>query len=261
MAKDKKKDLTEMTLAELHKEATDFAEKSNIAFEAKKFSEALDAESDLKKIVDQYAVTKKEEVFAALKKCENPMLEAIKQLTYKVIVVKESVPEGKKYKTKSIEDKDVNIDLIALDKYCGGNIGNNPDWLAAVKFLLACVSIRHGKDLNDDAAVKEIEKSEAFTNLSAELREQILGGKKAGQICADKYSTGALNVVITLMLGEEYAKADDNYSRYLVKCGVKKGREKLTLNTVNKKAFTAILAEIIHGIIFEIRPTLKYKFK
>lgn len=252
-------DYATMSLSELKSIAVDFAQKSNDAFENAKFQESLDATNELAKIVKQYAETKKEEVFLALKEQKDTMLEAIKQLRYEVITVKEVTVEGKLYKAKTIETKEVAIDLVALDKYCGGTIGANPEWNTAVKFLAACLVERHASDCK--AEVPEIRNSKAFNNVSAEIKAKVLAGRTIARACSDKGLAETLNQIIELMIGKEYAQATEYFGQFLLKATVKKGREVLTLNSVSNKIVTTILAEIMHGIITGKTITMSHKIK
>lgn len=256
----KTKNLEALSLKELSDSAKELATKANEAFDAGKFKEAFEAGNELGAVVDQYAATKKEEVYCALKKTSHPMLEAVKQLTYETIVVKESVPEGKVYKEKTIETRERAIDLIALDKYCGGGIGANPEWISAVKFLAAIVAIRYAKGYDDKDVIKELKQTKAFTGLSAELKEKILNGKTAESVL-EKCATDVLNEIIRTMLGDGYETDNKAYAKFVLDNGAKKGREKLTVNVVSNRIFAGLLAEVAHGIIFKIAPKVTHKIK
>lgn len=252
--------LEEMTLAELNEEAKRLASESNKAFEDGNYEVAYKAGKQLTKVVDQYAETKKEELFLALKKTENPLLEAVKQLNYEVIIVKDVVADGKYYKEKEVDTRERAIDLIALDKYCGGGIGANPEWISAVKFLASIVAIKYAKGYKDKDAVKELKQTKAFAGLSAELRERILGENTAESVLG-KCATHVLNEIIRTMLGDGYETENDAYAKFVLDNGAKKGREKLTVNVVSNRIFAGLLAEVAHGIIFKIAPKVTHKIK
>lgn len=255
-----KKDIEAMSLAELFEHAKSLATKSNKAFEEGDFKGAFDTSSELSKVVDQYGETKKEELFCALQKTDSPLLEAVKQLTYEVIIVKESVPDGKHYKTKEIDTRDRAIDLIALDKYCGGGIGDNPEWVSAVEFLGVLAGIKYAKGYKNKDVIKELKSTKAFNNLSAELKEKILNGKTPEAVL-EKAPTDVLNAIIETMLGKGYATEDTDFANWLIdNCG-SKGRDKLTTNISTKRKIAGLLAECAHGIIFDIHPTVVHKFK
>ncbi len=251
--------LEEMSLSELLTRANELAQKSNEAFENAEFQEAFDASKDLQDVIDQYAATKKDEVFTALKNTTHPMLEAVKQLRYEVIVAKESVPEGKHYKEKTVETKEKSIDLVALDKFCGGGIGANPEWNTAVKFLAACLVERHGADCETE--VTGIKTSKAFTGVSAEIKEKVLNGRTPKAACSDKGLAETLNHIIELMIGEEYAKVTKGVAQFLLKGSIKKGRGVMTLQAVSNKIITEMLAEIMHCIILEKPLTIEHRIK
>lgn len=256
----KKKELEEMTLNELFAEANSLAEKSNKYLDDGKFKEKYETDTQLYKVIERYAEAKKEEVYLALKKTGEPMLEAVKQLTYETIVVKESVPDGKVYKEKTIETRERAIDLIALDKFCGGSIGANPEWISAVKFLAAIVAIKYAKGYKDTDVVKELKQTKAFTGLSAELKEKVLNGKTA-ESALEKCATDVLNEIIRTMLGDGYETENPAYARFVIESGAKKGREKLTTNVVSNRIFAGLLAEVAHGIIFGVTPKVSHKIK
>lgn len=261
MAKKKEVELSleEMSLSELMQTANKLAEESNKAFADADFQKAFELSGKIAEVVDQYAVTKKDEVYTALRNSTQPMIDAVTQLRYEVITVKESVPEGKHYKEKSIEMKEKAINLVELDKFCGGGIGVNPEWNTGVKFLAACLVERHGADCETD--VTGVQASKAFTGVSAEIKEKILNGRTPKQACADKGLAETLNHIIELMIGEEYAKVTKGVAQFLLKGSIKKGRGVMTLKAVSDKIITEMLAEIMHCIILGRPLTIEHNIK
>ena len=257
--KETKKDIKEMTLAELRKEAQDLVVLAQTSYKNGKFKQMMDADKKTDEVVAQYAITKKDEVFLALKKQKNPMLEAVKQLRYKVITIKRVTIEGTKEKERTVDEKECAINLIDLNKFCGGTLGTNPEWLAGLKFFAACLIARHGNDLKKP--VDAVKASKAFVGVSAEIKEKILNGRTVEEACSDAGLVQTLNALITLMIGEEYAKVETDFAQWLLKVSVKRGREVASLKFIGERILTDVLAEVMHCIILNKPITLEYKLK
>ena len=85
----------------------------------------------VEQLVNEYTSIARDECFDALKSTDDPMLEAVKQLTFSTIrIVDKKVGEDKqKTPVSSIEDAEKPIDLLKLHKYVGGDgIGKDKQW-------------------------------------------------------------------------------------------------------------------------------------
>ena len=258
MTEKKKKDLKEMTLVELREEALSLIALSQSSYKNAKFKQMLEANKALEEVIDQYAITKRDEVFCALKNTKDPMLEAIKQLRYNVIAVKEEKIEGTKEKEKVITERERAIDLLELDKYCGGTLGKNPEWNAALKFFGACLIARNGSDCEQ---VVDVKTTKAFTGISAEVKEKVLNGRTPEEACSNEGLVETLNHLIELIIGKKYAKVTNTFAQFLLKVSVKKGRGVAELSAISHRVMTEVLAEVMHCIVLGKTITISHKYK
>ena len=194
----------------------------------------------MEQTINEYTSIARKECFDALKVSEDPMLEAIKQLTYPTIrIVDKKVGEGKqKITVTTIEDTEKQIDLLKLYKHCG-SIGKDPNWLHMVEkfnFLLtAQKAVDLGinpKTINDSYAMNEI------------ARGYDLGKNPTSKTNLLK----TLQAIVTAMIGEEY-KAVSHDVNFLLSVYGRKSRKALTVTCANHKYMRGYVMEICHRIV------------
>ena len=120
------------------------------------------ADTKLTDTVNEYTATVRDMCFEDCKNTENPMLTAVTTLMFVTIGVKDEQKGDDKVPVRSIVDKERQIDLLKLHKYCG-SIGANENWshiAQKMNFLLTaqkCVDLGvDPKSVNDSYSMSEI---------------------------------------------------------------------------------------------------------
>lgn len=237
MATEAKKVLTK---AELRENAEALCKEFNNFLQNGNYEEASKLNTEIEQTVNEYTSIARNECFDALKATENPMLEAVKQLTYATIRVKDTKEGDEKIPVRIVEDIERPIDLLKLHKHVGGDgIGADKQWAyKAEKFNMLmtaqkCVDLGiDPKIVNDSYAMNEISKA----------------------IDMGKTPTSKTNILKTLttviqaMIGEEF-KATSHDVNFLLSVYSRKNRKALTVTCANHKYMRQYLAEICHRIV------------
>lgn len=206
----------------------------------------------IEQLVNEHTAIAREECFAALKATADPMLEAVKQLTFSTIrIVDKKVGEDKqKIPVSSIEDSEKAIDLLKLHKYVGGDgIGKDKNWAYKVEKLNFLMTAQKAVDLGINP--KEVHNSYAMSDISK-------------QIDLGKTPTSKTNIlktvqaIVTAMVGEEY-KATSHDVNFLMSVYSRKNRAALTVTCANHKYMRQYMAEICHRIVLDKSYALEYK--
>lgn len=202
-------------------------------------------------LVNEHTAIAREECFSALKSTDDPMLEAVKQLTFSTIrIVDKKVGEDKqKTPVSSIEDAEKPIDLLKLHKYVGGGIGKDKNWAYMVEKLNFLMTAQKAVDLGINP--KEVNDSYAMSNISKEID---LGKTPTSKTNILK----TLQAVVTAMIGEEY-KATSHDVNFLMSVYSRKSRAALTVTCANHKYMRQYMAEICHRIVLGKSYALDYK--
>lgn len=214
------------------------------------FQKAHELDEPITQAVNEYTHERRVATFEKLANTKDPMLEAVKMLTFDTIRVRETKTEDeKKVPVKVIEDTTRPIDLIALNKFVAGGIGKDANWLHMVQkfnfFLTAqkCVDLGiNPKTVNDSYSMSEIAK-------------EIDMGKTP---TSNTNLLKTLQSVITAMIGEEY-KATSHDRNYLTSIYSKKKKQALTVACANHRYLTQYIAEICHRIVTDKGYSVEYK--
>lgn len=214
-------------------------------------NETVNAREFLAEAVNGYTAIAREECFKALKATDDPMLEAIKQLTFPTIkaVEKKVGEEKEKIPVMSIEDIEKPIDLLRLDKFCGG-IGKDSNWAHIAQKFNYLLTVQKAIDLGlkPNEAVKDYAMSDV-------ARDFDMGKTPTSNTNMLK----TLQRVVTAMIGEEY-KALSHDVKYLLSVFTKKNNRKvLTVTCANHKNFTMYIAEVCHRIVTDAKYGVEYK--
>ena len=202
--------------------------------------------TELEQTVNQYTAMAREICFDELKESEDPMLEAIKRLTFATIGVKETKKGEEKIPVSEIVDKEKDIDLLKLHKAVDGGIGKDPKWNGLVEKFNFHMTIRQAKRItkgkeNLTRVLKEIKDSYAMCKIAQEIEM----GKDP---TSNTKMLGTLQDIVNAMIGEEY-KATSHDVNYLVDLYATKGKGKLKVNCANHRYFRSYIAAICHGIV------------
>lgn len=237
------KAMLEAMEAEIREEVTRY----NTLMLEEKAVEAMDLSNETDKKIAEYSALARKVAFNICQATGDPMMAAVQRPFYEVIVVKEDKPEGQSYATHSVDTKSRQIDLIKLDKHCGG-IGLNKNWVYTAQKINSLLCAKVAGDIIKDKggranAIKSI--SDSFR--MADIARQIDMGKDP---TSNTQILKTLQRVITEMIGDTY-KAKSQDVRYLLYVYAKKSRKALTLQVSNNTKFVSILLDICHGIVME----------
>lgn len=202
--------------------------------------------TELEQVVNEYTAKAREICFDDCKAAEDPMLEAIKRLSFETIGVKETKKGEEKTPVAEIVDKQKAIDLLKLHKAVEGGIGKDPQWNGVVEKMNFHMTARQAKRLCKDKAhltrtLEEINNSYAMCQIARDIDM----GKDP---TSNTKLLGTLQSAITAMVGEEY-KATSHDVNYLVDTYATKGKGALTVNCANHRYFRGYIAAICHSIV------------
>lgn len=204
----------------------------------------------MEQTVNEYTSIARNQCFNVLKETEDPMLEAVKQLSYPTIrIVDKKVGEDKqKIPVTTIEDTEKQIDLFKLYKHCG-SIGKDPKWLHMVEKFNFLLTAQKAVDLGIDP--KAINDSYAMS--------EIAKGYDLGKNPASKTNLlKTLQTIVTAMIGEEY-KAVSHDVNFLLSVYSRKSRKALTVTCANHKYMRGYVMEICHRIVTGKSYAVEYK--
>lgn len=237
-------------LAQLKSEVEEFVKSYNDAIQNGRFEESTKADAAMTEKVNEYTATVRDMCFEDCKATDDPMLTAVRTLSYVTIGVKDEKKGDDKVPVRTVVDKERAIDLLKLDKYCGG-IGHDKEWMHVAQkmnFLLTCQKARDlGLDpqkVNDSYAMSEI------------ARQFEMGKNPTSKTNLLR----TLQMVITAMLGEGY-KATSHDVNFLLSVYSKKNRKALVVSCANHRNFRGYIAEVCHRIVTGKEYELEYKTK
>ena len=221
----------------------------NAAMQEARFADAIKIEEDITKAVNEYTALARTMCFDACKNTPNPMLTAIQTLQFVTIAVRDEKIEDEKLSKRTIVEKNMNIDLVKLHKYCEG-IGHDKDWYHLVQKMNYHLTLRQCERLDVDP--KSVKDSYLMSEVA---RSKDFGKNPTSNTTLLK----TLQTVITAMLGEQY-KAKSHDVNYLVDIYCKKKNGKaLTVSVANHKYLVNYLAEICHRIVTDGRYGVDFK--
>lgn len=200
----------------------------------------------LEQVVNTHTAKAREICFDDCIAAEDPMLEAIKRLTFSTIGVKENKKGDDKISVFEIVDREKAIDLLKLHKIADGGIGKDPKWNGLIERMNFHMTARVAKDL--------VKSRDKLTAVLKEINDSYAMGEIAKSIDLGKDPTsntkmlGTLQTIINAMIGEEY-KAKSHDVKYLDRLYVTKGKKALSVNCANHRYFRGYIAAICHAIV------------
>ncbi|MBQ9073287.1 MAG: hypothetical protein IJY30_02325 [Muribaculaceae bacterium] len=201
---------------------------------------------ELEQIVNRYTALAREIAFDECKAADDPMLEAIKRLTFTTIGVKETKKGEEKIPVSEVANREMDIDLLKLHKSIEGGIGKDPKWNGFIEKFNFHMTARQAKRI--------VKGKENLTRVLKEINDSYSMCKVAQEIEMGKDPTSntkllaSLQTIINAMIGEEY-KATSHDVNYLVDLYATKGKGKLKVNCANHRFFRKYIAAICHGIV------------
>lgn len=222
----------------------------NEAFQAGKFDEAMSLNGQLEEKVNEYTSVARDDCFEMCKNSANPMLTAVTVLSFVTIATKDETKGDDKIPVRIVIEKERQIDLYKLHKYCGDDgIGADKNWLYMAEQFNCLLTAQKAQDLGIDP--KKVNDSYAMSNIAREID---MGKNPTSKTNLLK----TLQMVITAMLGEEY-KATSHDVNFLLSVYSKKNRKALTVTAANHKALRGYLAEICHRIVTKKQYAVEFK--
>lgn len=237
-------------LAELRASVDEQVKVYNDAIQNGRFEESTKADAAMAEKINEYTATVRDMCFADCKATEDPMLTAIRTLSYVTIGVKDEKKGDDKVPVRTVVDKERQIDLLKLDKYCGG-IGRDPNWMHAAQKMNFLLTAQKARDLGLDP--KKVNDSYAMS----EIARQFDMGKNP---TSKTNMLRTLQMVVAAMLGDGY-KATSHDVNFLLSVYSKKNRKALVVSCANHRNFRGYIAEVCHRIVTGKSYELEYKTK
>lgn len=201
--------------------------------------------------VNKYVAISRNECFNALRVTDDPMLNAVKQLTYPTIriVDKDGKKDGSELPKTYIDNGEKCIDLLKLHNSIDGGIGKDKSWARRIEKLNFLLTIQKAKELGINPT--KINDSYAMSDFAKQID---LGENPVSKTNLLKTVQG----IVTAMIGEEY-KATSHDVNFLTSVYSRKSRKALTVNCANHKYMRQYMAEICHHIVLKGSYGLEYK--
>lgn len=225
-------------LVQLRAETEALVKDYNEAVQSGKFDEATKADSEMTEKINEYTGIVRDMCFADCKASGDPMLAAVRMLYFTTIGVKDTEEGDDKVPVRSVIDKERQIDLLKLDKFCGG-IGADKNWSHIAMKLNFLLTAQKCADLGIDP--KSINDSYAMSEIA---RQYDMGKNPTSKTNLLK----SLQAVVTAMLGDGY-KATSHDVNFLLSVFSRKNRAALTVTCANHRYMRNYLAEICHRIV------------
>lgn len=237
-------------LASLRETAETLTKQYNEAVQTGNFETAGKADLEIANAVNEYTSVSRDACFDECKSTDDPMMAAVKMLTFTTIAAKDEKVSEDKIPVRTIVDKEKPIDLLKLDKYCGG-IGSDEKWVYALQKMNMLLTAQKAVDLGLDP--KAVNDSYSMSEIARELD---MGKSPTSKTNLLK----TLQTVVSAMIGDDY-KATSHDVNFLMSVYSRKNRKALTVSCANHRSFCAYLAEICHRIVTEKSYELDYKTK
>lgn len=237
-------------LAELKSSVDEQVKVFNDAVQNGRFEESTKADKAMTGTINEYTATVRDMCFEECKATDDPMLAAVKTLSYVTIGVKDEQKGDDKVPVRVIVDKERQIDLLKLDKFCGG-IGADPNWMHVAQKMNFLLTAQKAKDLGLDPA--KVNDSYAMSEIARQFE---MGKNPTSKTNLLK----TLQMVVTAMVGDGY-KATSHDVNFLLSVYSKKNRKALTVSCANHRNFRGYVMEVCHRIVTNKSYELEYKTK
>lgn len=227
------------TKAELREKAEALVLEYNAAIQNGDFNTATKLNAEIEQAVNEHTSIARDECFARLLATDDPMLAAVKELSFMTIRARDTKEGDEKIPVRVIEDSEKAIDLLKLHKASADGIGKDANWAPMIEKLNFLMTAQKASDLGIDP--KAVNDSYAMSDI-------------ARQIDMGKTPTSKTNIlrtvqsIVTAMIGEEY-KATSHDVNFLFSVYSRKNRKALTVSCANHKYMRQYLMEICHRIV------------
>lgn len=233
-------------LSELKAKAEELAQGYNEAYQDKSFDVASQIDTDMIETINEYTAIARDICFSECREADDPMRHAVLLLTFRTIRKKDEKASDDGFPVRSIEEKDMPIDLSKLHKFCGG-IGADKNWIHYAQKMNFSMTLERAKALkiNGDR-IKKINDSFTMSELAKQMN---IGGANP---CSNTQLLKTLRGAISAMIGPEYAnKVKSQDVRYLQEVYAKMGKKALSVYCSSNKEFIRILANLCHKVVVD----------
>lgn len=226
-------------MAELKSTVETQVKQFNDAMLEGKFADAASLDKTIEEAIGEYTGIARGICFDECAEAEDPMMEAIKRLSFETIDVKDTKKGDDKIATREVITKERQIDLLKLHKHIEGGIGHDKSWNNFVEKFNFLMTAQKAIDLGIDP--KAVNDSYAMSDISK-------------QIDMGKTPTSKTNILKTLttvvqaMIGEEY-KPNSHDVNFLLSVYSRKSRKALTVTCANHKYMRGYMMEICNRIV------------
>lgn len=237
-------------LAQLRSDAEALVTAYNEAMLNGRLQESVKATADAVEKINEYTGIVRDMCFEDCKNSENPMITAVKMLTFTTIGIKDEQKGDDKVPVRTLIEKERQIDLLKLHKYCG-SIGADQNWPHIAQQMNFLLTVQKCIDLGIDP--KSVNDSYSMTALAKEVK---MGKNPTSKTNLLK----TLQLVVSAMLGDGF-KATSHDVNFLLSVYAKKNKKALTVTCANHKFFRNYLAEICHRIVTNKHYEVEYRKK
>lgn len=188
--------------------------------------------------VNEYTGIARDLCFAECLACDDPMLEAVKRLSFQTIAVKDVKQDDGKSTKREVIQKERQIDIAKLHDIATGGIGHNKDWPLMIQKLNLLMTVEVAKELGIDPT--NIYNCYKISDIAREY--------KMGKTPASKTNLlKTLTMIVQAMIGEDY-KPTSHDVNFLIRAYTRKDRRALTIACANHKYMRGYIMEICHKI-------------
>lgn len=210
--------------------------------------------------VEKYSELAEAECFAEILAAKDPMLEAVKRLTYTSVKVRDVKDEG--VTTRTVEDTEKQIDPLRLHKKAGKDgIGADKNWHLMIEKLNKLMTCARAIELGIDP--KDVDSSYSMSEEAAKI-ECLLSETdptKYDKNKADEVLLADVQKVVEAMIGAGYSVTEPMV-QYLKMVYTKKDtRKSLGVVCANHKQMRTNILEVAHAAVTGDEFTLRYKKK
>ena len=223
----------------------------NDAVQEAKFAEMARIAQETDAAINEYTSIARTICFTECAATEDPMLEAIRRLSYMTIGVKDGKAEGTEIPVREVIDREKQIDLLKLHKFVEGGIGIDHNWPYMVEKFNMALTAQKALDLGIDP--REISDSYAMSEIARGID---LGKTPTSKTNILKTMRG----IIAAMIGEEFANAATSHDvNFLLSVYSRKNRKALTVSCANHKYLRGYVMEICHRVVTDGVYAVEYK--
>lgn len=243
----------EMTnrMAEIRTNIEGLVKSYNDAVQEAKFSDMARLDAEITAAINEYTSLSRTICFDECAASDDPMLEAIKRLSYLTIGVKDGKAEETEIPVREVIEREKQIDLLKLHKYIEGGIGIDHNWPYMVERFNMALTAQKALDLGIDP--REISDSYAMSEIARGID---LGKTPTSKTNILKTMRG----IIAAMIGEEFANAATSHDvNFLLSVYSRKNRKALTVSCANHKYLRGYVMEICHRVVTDGTYAVEYK--